>query len=72
MRLSKIGSEIIFWNKCDTGGPVDMRILGLVKTGISGKSHSENQKVVILYCMIFIMYEIEITFQLLVYSLSTI
>ena len=47
MRLSKIGSEIIFWNKCDTGGPVDMRILGLVKTHISGKLHSENQKVVL-------------------------
>ena len=26
-----------------------MRILGLVKTRISGKSHSENQKVVIPY-----------------------
>ena len=39
-----------------------MRILGLGKTRISGKSHSENQKVVILYCMIFLMYEIKITF----------
>ena len=45
-----------------TGGPLDMRILGLGKTRISGKSHSENQKVVILYCMIFLMYEIKITF----------
>ena len=36
------------------GGPLDMRILGLVKTRISGKSHSENQKVVILYGMIFL------------------
>ena len=33
----------------NTGGPLDMRILGLVKTRISGKSHSENQKVVISY-----------------------
>ena len=37
-----------------TGGPLDMRILGLGKTHISGKSHSENQKVVILYGMIFL------------------
>ena len=39
-----------------------MRILGLLKTRISGKSHSENQKVVVLYCKIFLMYEIKITF----------
>ena len=45
-----------------TGSPLDMRILGLGKTRISGKSHSKNQKVVILYCMIFLMYEIKITF----------
>ena len=32
-----------------TGGPLDMRILGLVKTRISGKSHIENQKAVIPY-----------------------
>ena len=37
----------------NTGGPLDMRILGLVKTRISGKSHSENHKVVIHMCMIF-------------------
>ena len=37
-----------------TGGPLDMCILGLGKTHISGKSHSENQKVVILYGMIFL------------------
>ena len=30
-----------------TGGPLDMRILGLGKTRISGKSHNQNQKVVI-------------------------
>ena len=34
---------------CTTGGPLDMRILGLVKTRISGKSHIENQKAVIPY-----------------------
>ena len=33
----------------NTGGPPDMRILGLVKIRISGKSHSENQKVVITF-----------------------
>ena len=31
-----------------TGGPLDMRILGLGKTRMNGKSHSENKKVVIL------------------------
>ena len=32
-----------------TGGPLDMHILGLVKTRIRGKSHIENQKAVIPY-----------------------
>ena len=40
-----------------------MRILGLVKTRISGKSHIENQKVVIPYAHDFtLMCEIKITF----------
>ena len=34
--------------KLSTGGPLDMRILGLGKTRINGKSHGENKKVVIL------------------------
>ena len=46
-----------------TGGPLDMRILGLVKTRISGKSHIENQKVVIPYVHDFsLICEIKITF----------
>ena len=46
-----------------TGGPLDMRILGLVKTRISGKSHSENHKVVIPYVHDFsLVCEIKITF----------
>ena len=45
---------LYFFNACHfleicTGGPLDMRILGLVKTRISGKSHIENQKAVIPY-----------------------
>ena len=40
---------MIYIDGQSTGGPLDMHILGLVKTRISGKSHSENQKVVILY-----------------------
>ena len=48
---------------CNTGGPLDMRILGLVKTRISGKSHIENQKVVIPYVHDFsLICEIKITF----------
>ena len=40
-----------------------MRILGLVKTRISGKSHSGNQKVVIPYVHDFsLMCEIKFTF----------
>ena len=40
-----------------------MRILGLVKTHISGKSHIENQKVVIPYVYdISLICEIKITF----------
>ena len=31
-----------------TGGPLDMRILGLGKTRIIGESHIGNQKVVVL------------------------
>ena len=47
----------------NTGGPLDMRILGLGKTRISGKSHSESQKVVILYVHDFsLMGEIKINF----------
>ena len=53
---------IVVFSFRNTGGPLDMRILGLGKTRISGKSHSENQKVVVLYCKIFLMYEIKITF----------
>ena len=46
-----------------TGGPPDMRILGLVKTRISRKSHCENQKVVIPYVHDFsLLCEIKITF----------
>ena len=46
----------------NTGGPLDMRILGLVKTRISGKSHIENQKVVIPYVHDFsFMCEIKLT-----------
>ena len=46
-----------------TGGPLDMHILGLVKTRISGKSHSENHKVVIPYVLDFsLVCEIKITF----------
>ena len=46
-----------------TGGPLDMHILGLVKTRISGKSHIENQKVVIPYVHDFsLICEIKITF----------
>ena len=45
------------------GGPLDMRILGLLKTRISGKSHSENHKVVIPYVHDFsLVCEIKITF----------
>ena len=36
-----------------TAGPQDMRILVLEKTRISGKSHTKNQKVVILYMQNF-------------------
>ena len=50
----KGGKKIGRGSKENTGGPLDMRILGLGKTHISGKSHSENQKVVILYGMIFL------------------
>ena len=40
-----------------------MRILGLGKTRISGKSHSESQKVVVLYVHDFsLMVEIKIKF----------
>ena len=40
-----------------------MRILGLVKTRISGKSHSENHKVVIPYVHDFsLVCEVKITF----------
>ena len=47
----------------NTGGPLDMRILGLVKTRISGISHSENQKLVIPYVHDFsLICEIKITF----------
>ena len=50
-------------HKTSTGGPLDMRILGLVKTRISGKSHSENHKVVIPYVHDFsLVCEIKITF----------
>ena len=35
--------------KANTASPLDMRILVLEKTRISGKSHTKNQKVVILY-----------------------
>ena len=48
-----------------TGGPLDMLILELVKTRISGngKSHIENQKVVIPYVHDFsLICEIKITF----------
>ena len=55
-----------------TGGPLDMRILGLGKTHISGKSHSEDQKVVIVFVHDFsLMSEIKLHFQLFVYSLIT-
>ena len=47
----------------NTGGPLDMHILGLVKTRISGKSHSENHKVVIPCVHDFsLVCEIRITF----------
>ena len=58
----EVFSSVVELNGRNTGGPLDMRILGLGKTRISGKSHSENQKVVVLYCKIFLMYEIKITF----------
>ena len=46
-----------------TGGPLDMRILGLGKTRISGKSHSENLKVLFPYVHDFsLICEIKITF----------
>jgi len=49
--------------KYGTGGPLDMRILGLVNTRISGKSHCENQKLVIPYMHDFsLICEIKITF----------
>ena len=49
-----------------------MRILGLGKTRISGKSHSKNQKVVIVFLYDFsLMSEIKLHFQLFVYSLTT-
>ena len=49
-----------------------MRILGLGKTRISGKSHSKNQKVVIVFVHDFsLMSEIKLHFQLFVYSLIT-
>ena len=51
------------YGNSNTGGPLDMRILGLVKTRISGKSHIENQKVVIPYVHDFsLICEIKITF----------
>ena len=53
----------IRWAILNTGGPLEMRILGLVKTCISGKSHIENQKVVIPYVHDFsLIFEIKITF----------
>ena len=52
--LTVVDTETVVKTQIDsTGGPLDMRILGLVKTRISGKSHSENHKVVIHMCMIF-------------------
>ena len=49
-----------------------MRILGLGKTRICGKSHSKNQKVVIVFVHDFsLMSEIKLHFQLFVYSLIT-
>ena len=56
-----------------TGGPLDMRILGLVKTRISGKSHIENQKVVFPYVHDFalICEKKKSHLQLFVYSLTT-
>ena len=49
-----------------------MHILGLGKTCISGKSHSKNQKVVMVFVHDFsLMSEIELNFQLFVYSLIT-
>ena len=41
--------EETFFILQNTGGPLDMRILGAGKTHISGKSHSEDQKVVIVF-----------------------
>ena len=56
----------------NTGGPLDMGILGLVKTHISGKSHSENQKVVILHVHDFsLICEKKNHIWLFVYSLTT-
>ena len=50
-----------------------MRILGLGKTRISGKSHTENQKiVVILFVVIFhLCVRLKLYLQLFVYSLTT-
>ena len=60
-------------NNDNTGGPLDMRILGLVKTRISGKSHIENQKAVIPYVHDFalICEKKKSHLQLFVYSLTT-
>ena len=48
-RTSILQLKVVCELNVNTGGPLDMRILGLVKIRISGKSHSENQKVIIPY-----------------------
>ena len=62
-KMKMISIQIKPTTLVSTGGPLDMRILEPVKTRVSGKWHSENQKVVIQYMHDFsLVCEIKITF----------